>query len=185
MIALFLKKGPPSLNTYTWADGIYTFCLPFVDPKTKFFYFYLFYCQLKKLTASANIAAKSQGWTAQTTQTINNLLDNITPANRDHIDKRLNELEKQRQQLEIRLEEIKRLSISQAEIKGLINEAMQFIAGLKFTLKQGLPQEKLATLRQWIEKIFIDKSAEEIKLVIRQVPVGILQGIDKINYLID
>jgi hypothetical protein len=54
---------------------------------------------------------------------------------------------------------------------------MQFISGLEFTLTQGLPQEKLATLRQCIEKIFIDKPAKQIKLAIRQIPVGNLQTI--------
>ena len=106
---------------------------------------------------------------------IDNLLDNITATNREHVDNRLNELNKQRQQLESRLEELERLNMSQAEIKVLVSEAMQFIAGLEFTLTQGLPQEKLVALRQCIEKIFIDKPAGAIKLKIRLVPAGNLQ----------
>ena len=51
-------------------------------------------------------------------------------------------------------------------------EAMQFVSGLEFTLTQDLPQEKLAALRQCIEKIHINKSINEIKLLIREVPTG-------------
>ena len=110
------------------------------------------------------------------TRIIDNLLDNITPTNREHVDKRLNELEKQRQQIETRLEEFERLSISQNEIEALVTEAMKFLSGLKFTLDQGLPQEKLVSLRQCIEKISIDKPAGEIKLNIYLVPTGNLQA---------
>ena len=106
---------------------------------------------------------------------INNLLDNITSTNRRYVDKRLDELKKQRQQLEDRLEELERISLSQAEIDNIVTEAMQFIGGLVFTLRQGLPQEKLVALRQCIEKIRVNKPAGEIKLAICQVPAGNLQ----------
>jgi hypothetical protein len=106
---------------------------------------------------------------------INNLLDNITSSNRQHVDKRLDELKKQRQQLDERLEELERLSLSQVEIDNIVTEAMKLVSGLEFTLCQGLPQEKLVVLRQCIEKIWINKPAGEIKLAIYQVPAGNLQ----------
>jgi DNA invertase Pin-like site-specific DNA recombinase len=107
---------------------------------------------------------------------INNLLDNITPTNREYVDRRLNELKKQRQQLEARLEELDQLSLSQAEIDNIVTDSMQLLSGLEFTLRQGLPQEKLVALRQCIERIWIDKPAGTIKLAIRLVPVGNLQA---------
>ena len=110
------------------------------------------------------------------TKIINNLLDNITETNRDHVDRRLNELATKKQQIEARLEELERLSLSQAEIDTIVAEGMQFLAGLEFTLHNGLPQEKLVALRQCIERIFIDKPAGIIKLRIRLVPAGNLQA---------
>ena len=59
--------------------------------------------------------------------------------------------------------------------------ALQFISGLDFTLTQGLPQEKLATLRQCIEKIHINKPANEIKIQICEVPTGNLQVIKELK----
>lgn len=84
---------------------------------------------------------------------INNLLDNITETNRDHVDRRLNELTTQKQQIEVRLEELERLSLSQAEINTMVNEGMQFLAGLEFTQHNSLTQEKLTAIRQCVEKI--------------------------------
>jgi len=123
-------------------------------------------------------AARQRAQTEQekTGTIIDNLLDNITPTNREYIDRRLNELKQQRQQIEARLEELDRISLSQAEIAGIVNDAMEFISGLEFTLRQGLPQTKLAALRQCIEKTWVSKPAGEIKLAIFRVPAGNLQA---------
>ena len=115
------------------------------------------------------------------TKIINNLLDNITETNRDHVDRRLNELTTQKQQIEARLEELERLSLSQAEIDTIVNESMQFLAGLEFTLHNSLPHEKLTALRQCIEKMEINKPAGEVMLAIRTVPVGNLLATQEIR----
>ena len=70
-----------------------------------------------------------------------------------------------------RPKELDRLSLLQAESKALVTEAMKFLSGLEFTLTEGLPQEKLATLRQCIERIYINKPGNEIKMLFREVPV--------------
>jgi hypothetical protein len=96
------------------------------------------------------------------------------------VNKRLNELSKQKQLIEHRLEELDRLSISQEEIQEIVADSMQFISALEFTLLKGLPQEKLVVLRQCIEKSLIDKPAEIIKMIIRLVPMGSLQTTEEI-----
>jgi site-specific DNA recombinase len=112
---------------------------------------------------------------------IDNLLDNITETNRDHVDRRLNELTTQKQQIEVRLEELERLSLSQGEIDTIVHDSIQFLAGLESTLNNSLPQEKLTTLRQCIEKIKIDKPTGEVTLAIRTVPVGNLSVTQEIK----
>ncbi len=108
-------------------------------------------------------------------QTINNLLDNITPVNREYVDQRLNDLKQKKLRLETRLEELDRLSLSQDEIENIVSDAVQFLSGLEYTLCQNLPQEKLVALRQCIKRVWVNKPAGEIKMVIRLVPVGNLQ----------
>jgi Tfp pilus assembly protein PilO len=103
-------------------------------------------------------------------------LDNITLANRELVDQRLRELKQQKHQLEARLEELDRLVVSQAEIKSMVADAIQFLSSLEFTLCRGLAQEKLVALRRCIEKISINKPAGTVKLKVRSVPAGNLEG---------
>jgi hypothetical protein len=112
----------------------------------------------------------------QIARTINNLLDNITPANREFVDQRLKELADQRRQLESRLDELDRQAASQTEIKSIAAEALRFLTGLEFTLRQGLPHEKLAALRQCLDRVHVDKPADEAVIAIRMIPAGNLDA---------
>jgi hypothetical protein len=56
---------------------------------------------------------------------------------------------------------------------------MRFLAGLDFTLNNGLPEEKLTALRRCIEKIHINKPAKKATLAIRLVPVGGLNTVQE------
>ena len=108
---------------------------------------------------------------------IDNLLDNITETNREFVDQRLKDLTVQRQHLEARLEELDRLTATQAEIQSIVAETLKFLSGLEFTLRRGLPQEKLVALRQCIERIHVDKPKREVKITLRSVPCGNLEAV--------
>ncbi len=110
---------------------------------------------------------------------INNLLDNLTADNREFVDGRLKELNDQRKQLELRLAELDRLAASQAEIDSIVTDALQFISGLKFTLEQGLPQEKLCALRQCVERILVDKPGGSVVVKIKAVPASTIQQVEE------
>jgi hypothetical protein len=129
----------------------------------------------------ASARQRAQAELENITKIINNLLDNLTETNREHVDKRLNELTTKKQQIEARLEELERLSLSQAEIDTIVADGMRFLAGLDFTLRNGLPEEKLTALRQCIEKIHINKPAKKAVLTIRLVPVGGLNAVQERN----
>ena len=107
---------------------------------------------------------------------IDNLLDNITETNREFVDHRLKDLTTQRQHLEARLEELDRLTATQAEIQSIVAEALKFLSGLDFTLRRGLPQEKLVALRQCIERIHVNQPGREVKITLRSVPCGNLEA---------
>ena len=109
------------------------------------------------------------------TRIINNLLDNITPTNREHVDQRLKELAHRRQRLESRLDELDRLTASQAEIKSIVADAQQFLSGLEFILRNSLPQEKLTALRQCVNRVHINKPGAEVAITIRTVPAANLE----------
>jgi len=105
-------------------------------------------------------------------ETINQLLDNITATNKDFVDKRLKELKAQRELLKQRLTELEQLAMSQTQIQSIVTEAFEFLGSLDFTLSKGLPQEKLSLLRQSIERIYINIPSKEIDLMLRIVPIA-------------
>ncbi len=119
---------------------------------------------------------RSQRELNKISKTINNLLDNITSANREFVDQRLGELKQQKHQLEARLEELDRISLSRDEINSIVSDSMKFLAGLEFVLREGVPQEKLVALRQCVEKISVDRPKGKITLATYLVPVGNLQA---------
>ncbi|MCP4591829.1 MAG: recombinase family protein [bacterium] len=127
----------------------------------------------EELTAARQRADAEQ---QRVTGAINNLLDNITPSNREFVDQRLKELADQRQRLDLRLDELDRLGASQSEVKTIVADGLRFISGLEFTLRNGLPQEKLAALRQCIDRVHLDKPAAEAAITIRTVPTGNLDA---------
>ncbi len=67
------------------------------------------------------------------------------------------------------------------EIQATVADSIKFMSSLEFTLHKGLPQEKLAALRQCIERIWINKPAGTIKLAIRLVPAGNLQATQEVE----
>jgi DNA invertase Pin-like site-specific DNA recombinase len=114
-------------------------------------------------------------------RSISNLLDNLSPANRDFVDERLQKLKLEKQQLESRLEELEHLCLSHSEIEDIVAEAMQLLSGLEFILKQGISQARLVAIRQCTERIQINLPAREIRLLIRKVPASNLRDMDELK----
>ncbi len=121
---------------------------------------------------------------AQLQHTINNLLDNITSANRELADERLKELTKRRQALQLRIEELEQITAGQAEIDTIAADARKFIASLTYTFAEAVPQEKLVALRQCIERIRVDKPSGRVAVQIKRVPVGSLTETEMISVVI-
>jgi hypothetical protein len=114
-------------------------------------------------------------------KTINNLLDNLTFANRQFIEQRLDEFKQQKKQLGYRLEELDLLSIPQTEIDNIVSDSMHYLSGLECTLYQGLPKEKLIALRRCTGKISINKPDGTIRLVVRSVLTGTLECAEELH----
>ncbi len=72
------------------------------------------------------------------------------------------------------------MSLVQTQINAIVTDALQFISGLKFTLNQGLPQEKLCALRQCVERILINKPGSSVIVKIKAVPASMIQEVEKL-----
>ena len=77
------------------------------------------------------------------------------------------------------------MSLVQTQINAIVTDALQFISGLKFTLNQGLPQEKLCALRQCVERILIDKPARSVVVKIKAVPANTIQEVEELERELD
>ncbi len=115
------------------------------------------------------------------TRIIDNLLDNLTETNRQYVDERLEGLTDQRRQIEKRLEELDRLASSQAEITSIAADALKFLSGLAFTLREGLPQEKLVALRQCIQQVYINAPDRVARIRLFTVPAGSLTATEEVQ----
>jgi hypothetical protein len=82
---------------------------------------------------------------------------------------------------ESRIGEFDRPAASQVEIQTIAANTAQFLSGLAFTLRNGFPQEKLAALRQCIDRIRVDKPADEALIAIRKIPAGNLDATQEIR----
>jgi len=106
--------------------------------------------------------------------TMRNLLDSISPATRDLIEERLVELRKERERLAVRSEELDRLAAEQGEVRDTTHDIAKFLAALPWTLREGVPAERLTALRRCIEGIAIDRPSGTAEVRLRPLPSPML-----------
>ena len=70
-------------------------------------------------------------------RTTRNLLDNITAANRELVDRRLAELDEKRKHLEAELESLEHNALTEAEVAETVRQTARFAASLGSTLGKG------------------------------------------------
>jgi len=103
-------------------------------------------------------------------KTTRNLLDNITKANRQLVDQRLVELNKERERLETQIESLERLALTEAEVHDLVSETARFVACLQSSLHEGPLDQRQAAVRRCINQIVIDRQKHEAKIEVHVLP---------------
>jgi len=86
---------------------------------------------------------------------IANLLDNLTPTNREHVDQRIQELEKEKAVAERRLEELDLLAGSRKEIAEIVAEKAEFVEGLEGTLRFAPAELRVTAARRAIQRVTV------------------------------
>ena len=120
----------------------------------------------------ASARKRMAGDLAQVNATIENLLDNLTETNREFVDKRLVELRRERDEVQMRLEQLDGLSASQAELQAAVAETSRFLAGLEYTLREDVPENKRVALRQCVQRIWIDRKDLKIRIALNVLPIA-------------
>jgi hypothetical protein len=86
------------------------------------------------------------------------ILDNLTPRTRDLAEGRLGTLRRQRQELERRASELERLALEERQVQDSVGEVGKFLAGLEFTLRHGIGEERMAALLRCVRGVAVCKA---------------------------
>lgn len=94
-------------------------------------------------------------------KSITNLIDNITSANRDFVDKRIIELRREISELEGRKRALEAEGKKRIEIEKIVEEAMVMASDYKRVFKEGSVEEKRYFLRVFLTRIDLDPQTGE------------------------
>ena len=106
-------------------------------------------------------------------RTTRNLLDNITAANRELVDRRLAELDEKRKHLEAELESLEHNALTEAEVAETVRQTARFAASLGSTLRQGPLAERQAAERRCVKRIAVDADDRRLRIDLHILPGGL------------
>ena len=89
-------------------------------------------------------------------QTIHNLIDNLTPTNRDFVDQRLIELKHELSTLELKQMDLEQLDAKKIDTVKLIEQAVMLAQQFQAVFAEGTTEEKRLFIRSFVSKIEID-----------------------------
>jgi len=105
-------------------------------------------------------------------RTMRNLLDNLTARNRDVVDRRIDELERDRNAADQQIEALDHTALSMAEVDSCAAEVAEFTASLEQILCAGHPDERKAALRRCIATISVHTETRTGTVRVRKLPVA-------------
>ena len=102
------------------------------------------------------LRSENQGHIRQINQTIHNLIDSLTPTNRDFVDQRLLELKRELTSLEKKRVEIEQIDAKKIDTVKLIEQSVEMARQFMVVFEQGTIEEKRLFIRSFVGKIEID-----------------------------
>ena len=106
-------------------------------------------------------------------ESINRLLDSISPINKEFIDKKLLELGSERKALEENLKQLEVMPHEQVNPDEMANDIVQGLVKFSELFEQGTPEEKKELVRAFVEKLELNPDTGKGVLYIRQFPASI------------
>ena len=82
----------------------------------------------------------------------------------------------QQQDLALQSEQLEALSLSQAQVQALVEETLCFIRHLEATLRDSVPEEKRAALRQCVQRVGVAANQDAISIAVALIPSAVSSG---------
>ncbi len=86
-------------------------------------------------------------------KSIANLLDSLSPINRDHVDSRLQEMDREKATILRRIEELSFLRNEKGDLDSRVAETWLFLATLETTLQDGNPDQRRRAIRRTVADV--------------------------------
>jgi hypothetical protein len=103
-------------------------------------------------------------------QSIDRLLDSLTPINKEFVDRKLVGLKKNREQLERELEELKARAKQAVDVDTLVGEIIAGLGAFEDIFEEGMLEEKKEFIRLFVEKIEVNAQEQRARVHIRKFP---------------
>jgi hypothetical protein len=105
-----------------------------------------------------------------------NLLDNITSTNRELVDRRLKELQREKALLELRLEELATAEVKEAEVQELTGQVWEFLGQFEDTMTSGSLEARRSALHRFLKAITIKHQATQLEMELHALPLAAALG---------
>jgi hypothetical protein len=100
-----------------------------------------------------------------------NLLDNITSTNKELVDRRLKELQREKALLELRLEELATAKVREAEVQELTKELWEFLGQFEDTMTSGSLEARRSALHRLLKAITVKHQATQLEMELHGLPL--------------
>ena len=100
---------------------------------------------------------------------VTKLLDNITSTNRDFVDRRLQELGRQRESLAQRGQELDELLLGRVEESEVYTGVRAFLGTLEGVLHDGTPEQRIVAIRKCMVQVVVEEKDSPIRIQLHDV----------------
>jgi len=100
-----------------------------------------------------------------------NLLDNITSTNKELVDRRLKELQREKALLELRLEELATAEVREAEVQELTKELWEFLGRFEETMASGSLEARRTALHRFVKALSVQQQATRLEMELYALPL--------------
>ena len=104
-------------------------------------------------------------------QKADTLLDNLTDATRDFVERKLDKMRRERKALATRLDELQQIDFTPVDMGAVVEEAMTYLKGFERVAANGTMDERKTFMSVFVPRVELDPHAGKGRVFIRECPL--------------